>query len=174
MIKIINENESKERKRISGEIGQRRDACSYDTVIISKANETTNGGNAVALLASVVDIETKLKCSTYLGRSIKEVQQARFQKSSGKSKEIEALIGSLTVHEDKDDSTKHIRTIDDIKIGDRVRLKAGIPLQYGDADGVEIIKGIGEVSSFGNGNSILVHFPKFQKFRCLFNEIAFA
>jgi hypothetical protein len=30
--------------------------------------------------------------------------------------------GSLTVHADKDDSTKHIRTIDDIKIGDRVRL----------------------------------------------------
>ena len=41
-----------------------------------------------------------------------------FLKSSGKSKEVEALIGSLTVHEDKDDSTKHIRTIDDIKIGD--------------------------------------------------------
>jgi hypothetical protein len=37
---------------------------------------------------------------------------------------------SLNVHEDKDDSTKHIRTIDDINIGDRVRLKAGIPLQY--------------------------------------------
>jgi hypothetical protein len=52
-------------------------------------------------------------------------------------------IGSLTVHEDTDDSTNHIRTIDDIKIGDRVRLKAGIPLQYGDADGVEIIKSIG-------------------------------
>ena len=87
------------------------------------------------MLASVVDIETKLKCSKYLDRSINDVQQTRFLKSSGKSKEVEALIGSLTVHEDKDDSTKHIRTIDDIKIGDRVRLKAGIPLQYGDADG---------------------------------------
>jgi hypothetical protein len=54
--------QSKERTRILGEIGQRRDACSQDSVIISKANETTNGGNAVALLASVVDIETKLKC----------------------------------------------------------------------------------------------------------------
>ena len=145
-----------------GRVGQRRDACSHDTVIISKSNETTNGGNAVTLLASVVDIETKLKCSKYLDISIKEVQQTLFLKSSGKSKEVEALIGSLTVHEDKDDSTKHIRTIDDIKIGDIVRLKAGIPLQYDDADGVERVKSIGEVSSFGNGNSILVHFPKFK------------
>jgi hypothetical protein len=40
-------------------------------------------------------------------------------------------------------------------------------MQYGDADGVERIKSIGQVSSFGNGNSILVHFPKFKKFRCL-------
>ena len=173
-VNIVNDNESKERTRILDDIGQRRDACSHDTLIISKSNETTNGGNAVTLLASVVDIETKLKCSKYLDISIKEVQQTRFLKSSGKSKEVEALIGSLTVHEDKDDSTKHIRTIDDIKIGDKVRLKAGIPLQYGDADGVERIKSIGEVSSFGNGNSILVHFPIFKKFRCLFNEIAFA
>jgi hypothetical protein len=116
MIKIVNENESKERKRIFGEIGQRRDACSHDTVIISKANETTNGGNAVALLASVVDIETKLKCSKYLGRSIKEIQQARFQKSSGKSKEVEALIGSLTSQEDKHDTIKPIHSIDYIPI----------------------------------------------------------
>jgi hypothetical protein len=53
-----------------------------------------------------------------LSLDIKEVQQTLFLKSPGKSKEVEALIGSLTVHEDKDDSTKHIRTIDDIKIGD--------------------------------------------------------
>ena len=51
MIKIVNANKSKERIRILQEIGQRRDACSHDTVIISKANETTNGGNAVTLLA---------------------------------------------------------------------------------------------------------------------------
>jgi hypothetical protein len=29
MIKIVNENESKERTRILDEVGQRRDACSY-------------------------------------------------------------------------------------------------------------------------------------------------
>ena len=92
------------------------------------------------MLASVVDIQTKLKCSKYLDISIEEVQQTLFLKSSGKSKEVEALIGSLTVHADTDDSTKHIRTIDDIKIGDRVRLKAGIHMQYGEADGVERIK----------------------------------
>ena len=117
-VNIVNDIESKERTRILGEIGQRRDACSHNTVIISKSNEATNGGNAVTLLASVVDIETKLKCSEYVNRSIKEVQQTLFLKSPGNSKEVEALIGSLTVHEDKDDSTKHIRTIDDIKIGD--------------------------------------------------------
>ena len=54
MIKVLNENESKERTRILDEIGQRRDACSHDTVIISKSNETTHGGNAVTLLASVL------------------------------------------------------------------------------------------------------------------------
>ena len=111
MINIVNDNESKERTRILDEIGQRRDACSHDTVIISKSNETTYGGNAVTSLASVVDIETKLKCSKYVDRSINDVQQTRFLKSSGKSKEVEALIGSLTVHEDKHDSTKPIRTI---------------------------------------------------------------
>ena len=117
MIKIVNEKESKESKRILDDIGQRRDACSHDTVIISKANETTNGGNAITLLASVVDIEKKLKCFKYVDRSIKEVQQTRFQKSSGKSKEVEALIGSLTSQEDKHDSTKPIRNVRDIKIG---------------------------------------------------------
>jgi hypothetical protein len=118
MIKIVNENESKERTRILGEIGPRRDACSHDTVIISKSNETTNGRNAVTLLASVVDIKTKLKCSKYLDKSMKDVQQTHFQKSSGKSKEVEALIGSLTDQEDKHESTKHFRTIDDIKLGE--------------------------------------------------------
>ena len=117
MIKIVNEKESKESKRILDDIGQRRDACSHDTVIISKANETTNGGNAITLLASVVDIEKKLKCFKYVDRSINEVQQTRFQKSSGKSKEVEALIGSLTSQEDKHDSTKPIRNVRDIKIG---------------------------------------------------------
>jgi hypothetical protein len=117
MIKIVNEKESKERTRIRDEIGQRRDACSHDTVIISKSNETTNGGNAVTLLASVVDIETKLKCSKYVDRSIKDVRQTRFLKSSGKSKEVEALIGSLTSQEDKHDSTKPIRNMRDITIG---------------------------------------------------------
>ena len=101
MIKIVNENESKERARILDEIGQCRDACSHDTVIISKSNETTNGGNAVTLLASVVDIETKLKCSKYADRSMKKVQQTRFLKSSGKSKEVEDLIGSLTGQRNK-------------------------------------------------------------------------
>jgi hypothetical protein len=79
-VNIVNDNESKERTRILDDIGQRRDACSHDTLIISKSNETTNGGNAVTLLASVVDIETKLKCSKYLDISIKEVQQTRFLK----------------------------------------------------------------------------------------------
>jgi hypothetical protein len=36
MVNIVNDNESKVKTRILGEIGQRRDACSYDTVIISK------------------------------------------------------------------------------------------------------------------------------------------
>jgi hypothetical protein len=107
MIKIVNENESKERTRILDEIGQRRDACSHDTVIISKSNETTNGGNAVTLLVSVVDIETKLKCSKYVDISIKKLQQTHFQKSSGKSKEVKALIGSLT-GPDEHESTKPI------------------------------------------------------------------
>jgi hypothetical protein len=69
MIKIVNEKESKDRKRILDEIGQRRDACSHDTVIISKANDE-NGENVVTLLASVVDIETKLKCSKYLANCV--------------------------------------------------------------------------------------------------------
>ena len=112
MLNVANENESKERTRIIDDIGQRIDACSHDTVIISKSNETTNGGNAVTLLASVVDVETKLKCSKYVDKSMKDVQQTHFQKSSGKSKEVEALIGSLTDQEDKHESTKHFRTID--------------------------------------------------------------
>jgi hypothetical protein len=49
---------------------------------------------------------------------MKDVQQTHFQKSSGKSKEVEALIGSLTDQEDKHESTKHFRTIDDIKLGE--------------------------------------------------------
>ena len=109
---------ARSRTRILDEIGQRRDACSHDTLIISKSNETTNGRNAVTLLASVVDIKTKLKCSKYLDKSMKDVQQTHFQKSSGKSKEVEALIGSLTDQEDKHESTKHFRTIDDIKLGE--------------------------------------------------------
>ena len=91
MIKIVNENESKERTRLLAEIGQRRDACSHDTVIICKSNESTNGGNAVTLLASVVDIEKKLKCSKYLDISIKEVQLTLFLKSSRNSKEAVLL-----------------------------------------------------------------------------------
>ena len=147
MIKIVNENESKERTRILDEVGQRRDACSHDTVIISKTNETTNGGNAVTLLASVVDIETKLKCSKYVGRRIKEVQQTRFMKSSGKSKEVEVLIGSLTVQEDKHDSIKPIQTIYDIKIGDSVRLKMGISFVYGGVLIFKTIEALGKLNS---------------------------
>jgi hypothetical protein len=61
---------------------------------------------------------------------MKEVQQTHFRKSSGKSKEVEALIGSLTDQEDKHNSNKPISTIDDITIGDRVRLKTGITYAY--------------------------------------------
>ena len=174
MIKIVNEKEFNERTHILDEIGQRRDACSYDTVIISKANETTNSGNAITLLSSVVDIGTKLTCSKYLDRSNKEGQQTCFLKSLGKSKEVEALIGSLTVHEDKDDHTKPIRTMCDIKIGDRVRLKAGIRLKYGDAAGVESEESIGEVSYLGLGNYIYLNFPKSKNFKCTLDEIEFA
>jgi hypothetical protein len=41
-VNIVNDNESKERTRLLAEIGQRRDACSHDTVIICKSNESTN------------------------------------------------------------------------------------------------------------------------------------
>jgi hypothetical protein len=174
MIKIVNENESKERTRILDDIGQRRDACSHDTVIISKANATTNGGNAVTLLSSVVDYETKLKCSKYVDRSIKEVQQTRFQKSSGKSKEVEALIGSLTEHEDKYNRTKPIRTIDDITIGDSVRLKTGISFAYGGGRSIQHTRCVGKVSEVSSQNDIRVDFPKYYSFNCTLGEIEFA
>jgi hypothetical protein len=177
MINIVNENESKERTRILDEIGQRRDACSHDTVIISKSNETTNGGNAVTLLASVVDIETKLKCSKYLDRSINDVQQTRFLKSSGKSKEVEALIGSLTDQEDKHDSTKPIRTINDIQIGDSVRLKMGIRFKYGGDFNIQNCRSVGKVVKFKSRNNIFVKFPEcrnYGNFHCTLDEIEFA
>jgi hypothetical protein len=173
MIKIVNANESKERTRILDKIGQRRDACSHDTVIISKANETTNGGNAVTLLASGVDIETKLKCSKYVGKSMKEVQQTHFRKSSGKSKEVEALIGSLTDQEDKHNSNKPIRTIDDITIGDRVRLKTGIKCAYGGGY-IQNNRSVGKVSFVISRISIGVDFPECASFHCTLNELEFA
>ena len=169
MIKIVNENESKERKCILGDIGQRRDACSHDTVIISKANETTNGGNGVTLLSSVVDIETKLKCSKYL--DIKVVQQTHFQKSSGKSKEVEVLIGSLTSQEDK----HYIRTINDIKIGDSVRLKAGIGLASWNGDCyIQNNRSVGKVIALHPPNCISICFPEHPSFICILCEIEFA
>ena len=174
MIKIVNANEYKERTRILDDIGQRRDACSHDTVIISKANEATNGGNTVTLLASVVDIETKLKCSKYLDRSIKDVQQTHFQKSSVKSKEVEALIGSLTNQQDKHYSTKPIYGIDDIKIGDSVKLKSEIRLLYGDVHGVERQKSIGKISKINSIDLLFVNFPMRKKFQCTLDEIEFA
>ena len=175
MINIVNENESKERTRILDEIGQRRDACSHDTVIISKANETTNGGNAVTLLVSVVDIETKLKCSKYANRSIKKVQETRFLKSSGKSKEVEALIGSLTEHEDKYNRTKSIRTIYDIKIGDRVRLKMGISFKYSVGDIIQKSRSVGKVEKFISRDDIYVTFPEYYgNFHCTLDEIELA
>jgi hypothetical protein len=175
MINIVNENESKERTRILGEIGQRRDACSHDTFIISKANETTNGGNAVTLLASVVDIETKLKCSKYLDRSIKDVQETRFLKSSGKSKEVEALIGSLTEHEDRYNRTKSIRTIYDIKIGDMVRLKMGISFNYGVGNNIQKSRSVGKVEKFISRDDIYVTFPEYYgNFHCTLDEIELA
>ena len=175
MIKIVNANESKERTRIRDEIGQRRDACSHDTVIISKSNETTNGRNAVTLLASVVDIETKLKCSKYLDRSIKDVQQTHFLKSSGKSKEVESLIGSLTNQEVKHNSNKHIRTRDDIHIGDRVRLKTGIICAYGGGIDIQNNRSVGKVSRFNSRDSIIiVNFPDHNSFLCRLDELEFA
>ena len=171
MIKIVNENESKESTRILDEIGQRRDACSHDTVIISKANETTNGGNAVQLLASGVDIKTNLKCSNYyMGRHIKEVQKTHFRKSSGQSKLVEALMGSLTDQEDKP-----IRTIDDIKIGDRVRLKTGIKCAYCVCNGIQNNRSVGKVSQLkSRDSSVLVCFPENTSFHCKLDEIEFA
>jgi hypothetical protein len=174
MIKIVNENESKERTRILGEIGQRRDAGSHDTVIISKANETTNGGNAVILLASIVDIETKLKCSKYVDISIKEVQQAHFMKSSGKSKEVEALIGSLTSQEVKYYNAKTIRTLRDINIGDIVKLKTGINPTYGNNTSVKTGKSIGKIAAIRSRDCIIVNFPEFGRFKCTLDEIYFA
>ena len=177
MIKVVNENESKERGRILNEIGQRRDACSFDTVIISKANETTNGGHTVTLLASVVDIETQLKCSKYLDRSIKKVQQTRFLKSSGTSKEVEALIGSLTSHEDKHESTKPIRLMRDLKIGDNVRLKMGISFKYGGGADIQNSRSVEKVAKLISGDDISVKFPEYQyygTFQCTLNEIEWA
>ena len=174
MIKIVNENESKERTRILGEIGQRRDACSHDTVIISKANETTNGGNAVTLLAFVVNIETKIKCSKYLGRSIKELQPTHFRKSSGKSKEVEALIGSLTDQEDKHNSNKPIRTIDNIHIGDRVRLKTGIKCAHGGGNDIQKKRSVGQVLRVNTRVYIVVDFPEHPFFLCTLDELEFA
>ena len=175
MIKIVNENESKERTRILDEIGQRRDACSHDTVIISKANETINGGNAVTLLASVVDIETKLKCSNYVDRSIKEVQQTRFLKSSGKSKEVEALIRSFTSQENKHESTKPIRTMHDIKIGDSVRLKMWIRLKYVEYVDIQKNRNVGKVIKFNSRDDIYVKFPTCVfNVNCTLDEIEFA
>jgi hypothetical protein len=177
MINIVNENESKERTRILGEIGQRRDVCSHDSVIISKANETTNSGNAVTLLASVVDIETKLKCSKYVDKSMKDVQQTHFQKSSGKSKEVEALIGSLTDQEDKHESTKHFRTIDDIKLGDMVRLKMGIFFKYGLECDILNNRSVGKFARFNSRDDIYVEFSKYGEYlyvHCTLDEIEFA
>ena len=173
-VNIVNDNESKERTRILGEIGQRRDAGSHDTVIISKANETTNGGNAVILLASIVDIETKLKCSKYVDISIKEVQQAHFMKSSGKSKEVEALIGSLTSQEVKYYNAKTIRTLRDINIGDIVKLKTGINPTYGNNTSVKTGKSIGKIAAIRSRDCIIVNFPEFGRFKCTLDEIYFA
>ena len=170
MINIVNENESKERTRILGEIGQRRDACSHDTVIISKAYKTTNGGNIVNLLASVVDIETKLKCSKYVGISIKKLQQAHFQKSSGKSKEVKALIGSLT-GPDEHESTKPIRTIDDIHVGDSVRLKMGISYTYGGGISIQNNRWVGNVTKVNSRDDIYVTLPEYGHFHCTLDEI---
>ena len=175
MIKIVNEKESKERGHILDKIGQCRDACSYDTVIISKANETTNGGNTVALLASVVDIETKLKCSKYLDKSMKKVQQTRFLKSSGTSKEVEALIGSLTSHEDKHESTKPIRLMRDLKIGDNVRLKMGISFKYGGGADIQNSRSVGKVAKLISRDDIYVKFPRYLfEVNCTLDEIEFA
>ena len=128
------------------------------------------------MLTSVVDIKTKLKCVEYLNEGTKEDQQIRFQKSSGTSKEVEVLIGSLTDHGDKYDRTEYVRTLHGIKIGDMVRLKTGIPLTYGDVDGVEREKSIGEVSSIGTfrNDTFLVNFQNYENFHCTLDEIEFA
>jgi hypothetical protein len=127
------------------------------------------------LLASVVDIETKLKCSKYLDRSIKDVQQTRFLKSSGKSKEVEALIGSLTEHEDKYNRTKSIRTIYDIKICDMVRLKMGISFNYGVGNNIQKSRSVGKVEKFISRDDIYVTFPEYYgNFHCTLDEIELA
>ena len=108
-----------------------------------------------------------------MGRSIKEIQQTSFLKSSGKSKEVDALIGSLTGQEDKDDHTQIIPTIDEIKIGDRVRLKVGIHLRYGDG-GIDRETCIGKVALVISKDSIYVNFPKYTNFQCTLDEIEFA
>ena len=125
------------------------------------------------MLASVLDIETKLKCSKYADRSIKEVQQTRFLKSSGKSKEVEALIGSLTVQEDKHDGIKPIHTIYDIKIGDSVRLKMGISFVYGGGVDIQNNRSVGKVKQLKSQDIIVVVFPE-QTFHCALDEIEFA
>ena len=94
--------------------------------------------------------------------------------SRGKSKEVEALIGSLTNQQDKHDSTKLIRTIDDIKIGDSVRLKAGIHLKYDDVPGVERQTSIGKISEIRSKDMIYVNFQMWNSFKCTLDDIEFA
>jgi hypothetical protein len=68
-------------------------------------------------------------------------------KSSGNSKEVEALIGSITDQENKYYNAKTIRTLREIKIGDVVKLKTGIYLTYGNNTSVKRGKSIGKVTS---------------------------
>ena len=105
---------------------------------------------------------------------MKEVQQTHLRKSSGKSKEVEALIGSLTDQEDKHNSNKPIRTIDDITIGDRVRLKTGIICAYGGGYDIQNNRSVGKVSFVSSRISIGVDFPEGASFHCTLNELEFA
>ena len=90
------------------------------------------------------------------------------------SKEVEALIDSLTEHEDKYNRTKSIRTIDDIQIGDSVRLKMGIRFAYDAGIEIQNNRSVGKVSKVSLQNYIRVHFPEFYIFLCTLGEIEFA
>ena len=108
---------------------------------------------------------------------MKDVQQTHFQKSSGKSKEVEALIGSLTDQEDKHESPKHFRTINDIKLGDMVRLKTGIFFKYGLECDILNNRSVGKFVRFNSRDDIYVEFPKYGEYlyvHCTLDEIEFA